>query len=211
MEYYDYYTYSDIITNDNITKKEVFETIPEFTFDTKYNQEKIYIKLDKKEYWFMMGYYVRNGWIQSESGHYIKFALQSREDEIIEIIDKVLPITYKMCSTGKCTEIGSYNNFPRICSINYTWYSILKDFGKNKSGKMIPEWVYNASKEYIQEFINGFQKSDKEMITDSFDIAFGMQRLYVKLNKMYSITITPKKTEEGIKFSLYIHNQITII
>ena len=47
MEYYDYYTYSDIITNDNITKKEVFETIPEFTFDTKYNQEKIYIKLCK--------------------------------------------------------------------------------------------------------------------------------------------------------------------
>lgn len=209
----EYYTYSDIITNnDNKTKKEVFETIPEFTFDTKYkHEEKIHIKLDNNKYWFMMGYYMRNGFIHMESCHFIKFALQSCEDEIIEIIENVLPITYKLCSTGKCTEIGSYNNFPRKCSINYTWYSILKEFGISKSGKIIPEWVYNAPKEYIQDFINGFQKSDKEMITDSFDIAFGIQKLYVKLDKMYSITITPKKTEEGIKFALHIHKNITII
>ena len=206
MEKYDYYNY------DGITKNEVIsETIPEFTFETKYNPEKIHIKLDKKEYWFMMGYYVRNGWIQSESSHYIQFSLQLCEDEILKEIETVLPITYKMCNIGKCTVFGSYNNFPRNCCKNFTWYSILKEFGKNKSGKIIPGWVYDAPKEYIQEFINGYIKSDKNMTTDSFDIAFGVQRLYVKLNKIYSITITPIKTEEGIKFSLYIHNTIYTI
>jgi hypothetical protein len=113
-----------------------------------------------------------------------------------------------MCSTGKCTVFGSYNNFPKDCCKNFTWYSILTEFGKDKCGKIIPEWVHDAPKEYIQEFIDGYVKSDICLITDSFDIAFSIQRLYAKLNKIYSITITPelnKAGEDNIKFSLYIH------
>ena len=193
------------------------ETIPEFTFETENKSNKIIIKLDKKEYWFMMGYYVRNGWVQSKLNNYIMFSFQEPTfgkfcNEIMEKIERVLPITYKMCSTGKCTEFGSYNNFPSKCSKNFTWYSILKEFGENISEKVIPEWVYDAPKEYIQEFINGYKKSNDYMVTDSFDVAFGIQKLYVKLNKLCSITITPIMSKDNtIRVSLLIHNTITII
>jgi intein/homing endonuclease len=33
-------------------------------------------------------------------------------------------------------------------------------FGKYAHGKLIPEWVQDAPKEFIQEFINGYMKAD---------------------------------------------------
>ena len=201
------------------------EIIPEFTVDNKYTKNPIHITLDKKEQWYMMGYYVRNGWLQSETCHDINFTildylnsdntthiyvggsktLQKYEDEIMDKIGSVLPITFQMHNTEKFTVIGSYNNFPSDCCKNFTWYSILTEFGKDKCGKIIPEWVHDAPKEYIQEFIDGYVKSDHCLITDSFDIAFSIQRLFIKLNKIYSITITPELKKDNIKFSLYIH------
>lgn len=200
------------------------EKIPEFTFDNKYTKDQIHISLDKKEQWFLIGYYVRNGSLQSEMWHDINFAMsniQGYENEILDKIGSILPITFQNCSTGKCTSFGSYNNLPRNCPTNFIWYSILKEFGKDKWGKIIPEWVHNAPKEFIQEFIAGYVKSDICLITDSFDIAFSIQRLYAKLDILYSITITPvkkgseeelylkkkinKDDKDDIKFSIYIH------
>jgi DNA-cytosine methyltransferase len=75
-------------------------------------------------------------------------------------------------------------------------------FGKYAHGKLIPEWVQNAPKEYIQEFINGYMKADGnirengglQLTTVSLNLAFGLQRLYLKLGHIFSInkTIRPK-------------------
>jgi hypothetical protein len=37
-------------------------------------------------------------------------------------------------------------------------------FGKYAHGKLIPEWVQDAPKEFIQEFINGYMKAEMILI-----------------------------------------------
>ena len=179
------------------------EIIPEFTFEKPINQyktEQIHIKLDALDYWFVMGYFVGDGWIEETTKcdgrgmHKIRFAINNKdEEEVFERITKVIPITDKDCNTGQCKKFG--------CS-NYTWYNILKQFGKYAHGKLIPEWVQDAPKEYIQEFINGYMKADGcinnnkilQITTVSANLAYGLQRLYLKLGHIFSINkcVRPK-------------------
>ena len=178
------------------------EIIPEFTFDNIINQhktEKIKIKLDNLDYWFVMGYLVGDGWVEDtckpdgRSMHKIRFAINNKdEDEVFERINRVIPITDKNCDTGKCKKFG--------CS-NFIWFNILKKFGKYAHGKLIPEWVHDAPKEFIQEFINGYMKADGcikdnvlQITTVSPNLAYGLQRLYLKMGHIFSINkcIRPK-------------------
>jgi len=57
-------------------------------------------------------------------------------------------------------------------------------------GNKIPEWVQDAPKEYIQAFINGYhgKQTCHEFTTVSPDLAFGLQRLYLKLGRLFNIT-----------------------
>jgi DNA-cytosine methyltransferase len=182
--------YGMVINNNNI--------IPEFTFDKIINQhktEKINIKLDKLEYWYMLGYFIGDGWIEEIKKKYnIKFAINNKDEkEVFEKINKVLPITDQKCYSGKCKKFG--------CS-NFIWFQIFKMFGKYAHGKLIPEWVQDAPKEFIQEFINGYMKADGnvnnngslQLTTVSYNLAYGLQRLYLKLGHIFGInkTIRPK-------------------
>jgi DNA (cytosine-5)-methyltransferase 1 len=184
------------------------EIIPEFTFEKSINQYKIekkHIRLDKLDYWFVMGYLVRNGWIEETTKedercmYKIRFTINSKdEDEIFEKINKVIAMNLsedKECDTGdKCTKFGFSN---------IIWYNILKQFGKYAHKKLIPEWVQDAPKEFIQEFINGYMKADgyinnKNILitTVSLNLAYGLQRLFLKLGYIFSINkcIRPKTT-----------------
>lgn len=183
-------------------------SIPEFTFDkvvNKFKVDKVTIKLDKKEHWYMMGYFVGDGWVEDtlkKDGRCsckIRFAINDKdESEVLEILGKVLPITDKKCDSGinkKCKKFG--------CE-NLLWYNIFKMFGKYAHGKLIPEWVQDAPIEFIQEFINGYMKADgcitgnscHSITTVSYNLAFGLQRLYLKLGHVFSInkTVRPAST-----------------
>jgi DNA-cytosine methyltransferase len=179
------------------------EIIPEFTFDRNINQyktEQIQIILNKPEYWYMMGYFIGDGWVEETKKrensirHNIKFAINNKdEEEVLEKIQRVLPITDQKNNTGKCKKFG--------CS-DYVWFQILKKFGKYAHGKLIPEWVEDAPKEFIQEFINGYMKADGhvrqngvlQLTTVSPNLAYGLQRLYLKLGHIFSINkcVRPK-------------------
>jgi DNA (cytosine-5)-methyltransferase 1 len=84
------------------------------------------------------------------------------------------------------------------------WFNILKQFGKYAHGKLIPEWVQDAPKKYVQEFINGYMKADGCILKDnilqittvSCNLAYGLQRLYLKLGHIFSVNkcIRPKTT-----------------
>jgi DNA (cytosine-5)-methyltransferase 1 len=178
------------------------QIIPEFTFEKIINQhktEQINIKLDNLDYWFVMGYLVGDGWVEEtcksdgRSMHKIRFAINNKdENEIFERINRVIPITDKKSDTGKCKKFG--------CA-DFVWFNILKKFGKYAHGKLIPEWVHDAPKEFIQEFINGYMKADGcirnnvlQITTVSQNLAYGLQRLYLKLGHIFSINkcIRPK-------------------
>ncbi len=172
--------------------------IPEFTFEKEINQyknEKIIIKFDKFDYWFIIGYFIGNGWIEEGNGEYeIRFVINNKnEKEIFEKINNIIPITDKKCDSEKCKKFG--------CS-NFIWYNIFKQFGIYAHGKLIPEWVQDAPNDFIQEFINGYMKADGcvndnnvlQITTVSLNLAYGLQRLYLKLGHIFSINkcIRPK-------------------
>jgi len=181
--------------------------IPEFSFEKKINQysyDKINIKLDKMEYWYMMGYLIGNGWIEETKKsdgrlcHKIKYSINiNNQIKVLDKIRKVIPITDKKCSTSlKCNKYG--------CN-DYLWYNILKQFGKYAPNKIIPEWIQDSPKEFIEEFINGYIDSDGCVIdngnkisitTTSINLAYGIQRLLLKLGHIFSVNkyVRPNNT-----------------
>jgi len=156
------------------------EIIPEFTFKKLIIQNKIekyHIKLDKLEYWFIIGYFVRNGWIKKTKGKYkIEFTINSvQKKEIFDKINKVIPIIInKKCNTN--------DKYTKIICYNFIWYNVFKQFIKyNNKKKAIPELVQDLPKMLIQEFINGYTYKKSKIITSSINIAYNLQRLNLKL------------------------------
>lgn len=171
--------------------------IPEFTIPLEKNKHRIDTivrKLDNKDEWFMMGYFIGDGWVEDtlkntgQPTHKIRFAVNVKDMEtVLPRIQTVLPITDKGCDTGKCKKFGCADVF---------WWTVLKGFGKYAHGKCIPEWVQDAPNEFIQEFIAGYMAADgntypdgcHKITTVSYNLAFGLQRLYLKLGHLFSIS-----------------------
>lgn len=163
--------------------------IPEFTFNKiidQYKIEKQKIILDKHEFWFMMGYFIRNGWIEYTKKttksicNLIKFSINNKDEtEIVEKLRKVLPVVDQKDDDRKYKTFG--------CS-NEVWFQILKMFGKHEHEKRIPEWVQNAPIEFAHEFVNGYMKAGiLRTTTVSYNLALGLQRLYLKLGHILNI------------------------
>ena len=66
--------------------------------------------------------------------------------------------------------------------IKTEWYELASVFGNQ-----IPEWFHDAPKEFIEEFINGYMKTDGLKKTASNAMIYGIQRLYLKLGKIINI------------------------
>lgn len=181
------------------------EIVPTFTFEKQINNSRVdtvNIKLDNPDQWFTMGYFVGSGYILDDTiqsnplrdTHTIRFTFHKHDVESIDTVKRVLDITYK--------EKIYQNGLLYKCA-NLTWFNILKQFGKYAHGKFLPEWIQNAPKHLIQEFINGYniavngyirRDSSIRIVTDSYNLAYGLQRLYLKLGHIASIdkTIRPK-------------------
>ena len=180
--------------------------IPEFNFDKIINQHKtevVKIKLDVPDMWFMMGYFIGDGWIEETKKkdgrcmNKIRFAINTKDEkDVLDRINNILKLTDKKCPSG--------NNCNKYGCADFVWFNIFKKFGKYAHGKLIPEWVQDAPTEYIQEFVNGYRTADGcitkndcyEFTTVSHNLAFGLQRLYLKLGHLFSIRkdIRPKTT-----------------
>ncbi len=183
---------------------DISDQTPTFRIDTKVNASLTMTKsitVDRNEQWFMMGYFVGDGWIEEtkktngRGAHKIRFSINIKDlDTVLPRIQAILPVTDKLCDTGTCKKFG--------CA-DFTWWTILKEFGKYAHGKLIPEWVHRAPKQLIQEFIAGYQAADGCILarggTTSFttvspDLAFGLQRLYLKLGHIFTVNRTKRQS-----------------
>ena len=72
---------------------------------------------------------------------------------------------------------------------------------------MIPNWVHDAPKEYIEAFLDGYFTAEgcyrgieddgiKRFTTVSSDIAYSVQRLYLQLGKLCSINFQKRGYEK---------------
>lgn len=191
----------------NLTKNDYFgmkinqnRIIPEFNFDDIGS-----IKLDDVDMWFMMGYHIGNGCcvdtIRKKTG-------KLRNEICFCINEKHIELVLNKCKKFVNFKFSQYSCKSGKASIyrvtNKLWFNILKLFGKYAHGKLIPEWVQDAPKEYIEHFIDGYRTADgciykngcHSFTTVSYNLAFGLQRLYLKLGHLFSITkcIRPKTT-----------------
>lgn len=177
------------------------EDVPTFIFEKPVNKSRtdtLSITLDNSEQWFMMGYFVGDGWIEytkksdGRNTHKIRFSFHEDDNESLEKVKKILKITYKDKS-GKSNKYG--------CS-DFIWFNILKQFGKYAHGKIIPEWIQNGPKNLIKSFIDGYIASDGHkksgkcycVTTVSYNLAYGLQRLYLKLGIIASCEKTIRPT-----------------
>lgn len=164
--------------------------IPEFTITKGVNKTKSEIVIKKiEEYneWFMIGYFMGDGWIDLKEGqNKFTFAINKQCLEVVDILSSFLHLTYK----DETDKLIRY-----ICS-NKVWWTILKELGHLAHNKKIPEWIQDAPKKCIQAFIDGYTKADGCKTNESFiiyttvseHIAYGLQRLYAKLGIILSVT-----------------------
>ena len=181
--------------------------IPSFNIDISVNnnkKKKVNITINTVDEWFLLGYFVGDGWIEEtlkmdgRSKNIIRFAIADKDIEyVLPKLQTVIPITSKKCRTGSCEKYG--------CS-DVKWFNILKQFGKYAHNKYIPEWVQDAPVEFIKAFLDGYSKADGSICassrgvtnhhlsftTTSYKLAFGIQRLYFKLGLLCSIDYTKR-------------------
>lgn len=166
------------------------EIIPEiFVIDESF--EEVLIKLDKKEEWFMMGYFLGYGYITNNEINKINERTERNEILFNINIKQELNLIIKIQKVLNIQIKNIYKNHKIYNCFNIKWYQILKQFDNVSTEKKIPEWIQKAPKEFILEFINGYCSyfnNSYYFTTVSLNIAYGIQRLYLKLGYFADIS-----------------------
>jgi thymidylate synthase len=181
-------------------KIEEKEIIPEFNFNG------ILTKLDNPTFWWMMGLFVGDGWLVNEKvGNYernrINFVIANHQiEEYLPKLLKVIPeLLHKRDDSG-CKTYYATNHFVA---------NILKLFGKCAKHKLIPNFVHEAPKHLIREFLNGYLAADgckrtlcvnesSRLTTISYNLAFSVQKLYFKLGNIGSLQFSRREGKKHI-------------
>lgn len=191
--------------------------VPSFTFEKNINQHKkttVSITLDKKEHYLLLGYFMGDGWIDHKFKGKFHLGFCKKDEEFVTELLIKLNITYGIktidtnCITYWCHD--------------YVFWNILKQFGHKAHNKIIPEWIHDAPKKFIKNFIEGYmyadgcQKTSKtDFTTVSMNLAFGLQRLYLKIGKMADIcyqerpktcTIQRRVVNQHSTYSISVHD-----
>lgn len=173
-----------------------------FYYKQKVNQVKEInksIDMSIKDVWWMMGYFLGDGWV-SKSANTIHFAVaDSEKDIIIPKLKKVLPSLNEMKKRNK--NSGASN---RYYLTNKGYSELLRLFGSGASNKFIPEFVHNAPKDYIKIFLEGYKMADGTKTVDFYQygtvsesLAYGVQLLLAKIGQPSTVTYSnqPKYKE----------------
>ena len=164
--------------------------IKTFTWQQLHGSSKTYLQksltLDNPEYWFIMGYYMGDGWLDwGNNGKYRFYFVFNHDgmEKVYPIISRHIKLHEVKTRTTGCRKFEGRK---------IDWHLILKSFGHKAHNKKIPEWVQDAPNEFVEEFIKGYVASDGhtrpngsiQITTTSPHIAFGIQRLCAKLGKI---------------------------
>lgn len=176
-------------------KIEEKEIVPEFMLNGKMT------KLDNNDFWWMMGLFVGDGWLVYEKiGNYernrIYFVIANTQiEEYLPKLQNAIP-TLQYCSD----ESGCKKYY----TTNHEIANILKLFGKYAKHKLIPNFVHEAPKNLVREFLNGYFAADgckrksetnesNRLTTISVNLAFSVQRLYYKLGLIGSLSFSKRE------------------
>lgn len=171
---------------DNPEWKKASELNEQYYFGMKINKNNIIpqfdididIDMNDLDVWFILGYYIGNGRLENNN---ICFLIidNPNTDIIINRISKYLNIINNQKYEYYCQDL--------------IWYNIFEQLGKCDYTKHIPEWIHDAPICYVNEFItgytiaNGHNENIYNVSTLSINLAFGVQRLFLKSGYIYDI------------------------
>ncbi len=151
-----------------------------------------HVTLTNEDY-FMLGYFLGNGWYMKNSSNRVCFAIpHKKKDYILPRIRQSLKVSEKR---GGGENVSTYE------TRSLKWAGIVEQFGHTAGNKNIPEWVFESELEAIDKFIEGYLEADGytddkgTMIftTISKKLAFGLQRLFAMIGKPMGITYQKRK------------------
>lgn len=192
----------DLIKNNYFIgmKIEEKEIIPEFLLNGVITQ------LDNPNFWWMMGLFIGDGWLVYEkNGNYernrIYFVIANHQNG--EYLPKLLTVIPNLLHRSDDKGCKTYY------ATNHEISHILKLFGKYAKGKLIPNFVHEAPKHLINEFLNGYLAADGckrvqrlnesfRLTTISYNLAFGIQRLYYKLGYIGSLQFSNREGKKQL-------------
>jgi len=127
-----------------------------------------FMKLDREEHWFLIGYFIGNGILENYDRPEIFFTIN--DSIAYRKISSVLPIIIDYDGLYWCTD--------------QEWYNLLKTFTKS-----IPEWTQNAPSYLIQALLNGYNTTllEKKRNNLTFEQVLSLQRLYLKTGKIMCV------------------------
>lgn len=176
-------------------KIEEKEVIPEFTLNGVQN------KLDNLNFWWMMGFFLANGWIEykncnnSDKSKIFFYISKNKIEKYYQMLHSVI---------SDILPIDDQDESCMFCSTNNEILNILKHFVNDAKNKLIPNFVHEAPKYLITEFLCGYLDAKKfkrhrrfnnslVLSSDSHNLAFNVQRLYFKLGYIGSLQFSKKK------------------
>lgn len=171
--------------------------IPEFTLQIKDNQYSSHLEtfsLEDNDYWYLMGYFLGDGWLQ-RSKEEIYFVVADKDKE------KIVPILKRFIGLAELHNSGQ--NCTKFVGKKQMDFYILSFFGNGASDKTIPDFVHDAPVDKIKSFIDGYCDADGHIgqnrisyTTTSDNIAYSLQRLYAKIGIKASVYFQerPQKT-----------------
>ena len=164
--------------------------IPSFAADVPCSTSSTWSIDSEEEFWFM-GYFVGAGWVLHNVNVAHEYRIIFDIDEAQEAM--VAPRLRRVISINKVDKSKIQSCYKwEIC--NYKWWYVLNQFGQGAANKYIPEFIQNAPLQLVQAFVDGYQHtggynfaSDVQQkytyTTISYNLSYGLQRLYLKLGK----------------------------
>jgi len=174
--------------------------LPEWVKD-----DELYRKLD---FWILVGYFLAEGNL-TEMKNYIRKQKQNHTYELIltsyikekeeyEKLFKRLNINYWIKNNQKSFHLYFYS---KKLYIFFTQFFKIESFevkGTKSHLKIIPNYIQDFPREYIEQLINGYHKGDGDTFmkrnavgynisSSSYDLLLSVQRLLLKLNKFSTI------------------------
>lgn len=178
-------------------KIETEEVMPTFQFSKYVNQyvdRKIHTKNNfTEDEYFMFGYFVGDGWIVDEDANKrIYFIMNLKQEEFLITKFKQFLNLQRGTPKDNCVVYKCFNKM---------YSTILDTFGKYAKHKIIPEWVHKSPKHLVKSFLDGYCFADGccdrnstrlRACTISMNIAFSVQRLFLKLGKFSSVSVNKR-------------------
>lgn len=153
--------------------------------DNQYSSKIIKDSLNDKREWYLMGYFLGDGWLRRDRGSVLLSINDDEFEKINEKIDNIVPLSKLKKSGQNCHKYEFRQK---------RWEVIFDKFGIGAKGKMIPSFIFNGKKELVKSFIDGYEDADGcvtsggiSITTISDNIALGIQRLYAKIQKKASL------------------------